>query len=104
MKSNKPLKNFSHHAKIDKNKLDSDRYCKLNIMQENIQNIDDNKKQEMIKYSNLYVLTHQLVGDKEECEIEDLFDEKTLNHTINGRSFSRKDENKNKFYNKDNFS
>ena len=43
-------------------------------------------------------------GDKTECEIEDLFDKDTLNHEINGRKFSRHDNDKNKYYNKDIFS
>lgn len=54
--------------------------------------------------SNLYILTNQLVEGKPECEIEDLFDEKTLNLEISGKTFSRKDEDKEKYYNKDIFS
>lgn len=53
---------------------------------------------------NVYILTNQITGDKTECEIEDLFDEETLNLEINGRTFSRKDENKEKYYNKNIFS
>lgn len=42
--------------------------------------------------------------DKSECELEDLFSEDTLNIEIGGRKFSRKDENPQKYYNKDIFS
>lgn len=42
--------------------------------------------------------------DKSECELEDLFSEETLNIEIGGRKFSRKDENPQKYYNKDIFS
>ena len=42
--------------------------------------------------------------DKSECEMEDLFSEETLNIEIGGRKFSRKDENPQKYYNKDIFS
>lgn len=39
--------------------------------------------------NNLFLLTHQLVRDLAECEIEDLFDESTLNHIIKGKTFER---------------
>lgn len=38
---------------------------------------------------SLYLLMNPLVKNKKECEIEDLFDEATLNHEINGKKFSR---------------
>ena len=38
--------------------------------------------------SNLYLVTIPLVKGKTECEIEDLFDEKTLGIKIEGKSFS----------------
>ncbi|HAA8268544.1 TPA_asm: RNA-directed DNA polymerase, partial [Listeria monocytogenes] len=38
---------------------------------------------------SLYLLMNPLVKNKKECEIEDLFDEATLNHKINGKKFSR---------------
>ena len=41
---------------------------------------------------NLYLLTNPIINGQTESEIEDLFDNKTLSHTIDGRSFSRKDE------------
>lgn len=39
--------------------------------------------------SNLFLATHQLVKGKEECEIEDLFDEDTLKTPINKKTFER---------------
>ncbi|MBQ7981809.1 MAG: hypothetical protein IJ305_09430, partial [Oscillospiraceae bacterium] len=65
---------------------------------------DSTKLDELTKNSNLYLLTNPLVNDKAECEIEHLFDKNTLSHKINGRSFSLKDADKNKYYNKDIFS
>jgi hypothetical protein len=51
-----------------------------------------------IKETNLYVMVIPLRKNKEECEIEDLFNETPI---INNRSFSKTDENIEKFYNKD---
>ncbi|PAF16903.1 hypothetical protein CHH51_15695 [Terribacillus saccharophilus] len=39
--------------------------------------------------SNLYLSTHQLVNGLPECEIEDLFDDNTLNTVIRGKTFER---------------
>ena len=41
---------------------------------------------------------------KNECELEDLFTDETLNIEINGRKFSRHVEDPQKYYNKDIFS
>ncbi len=49
---------------------------------------------------NLYFLTNHLVNDKDECEIEDLFDDDVLNVEINGKKFSKKEENSDKTYGK----
>lgn len=57
-----------------------------------------NKKDDIDKFKeelylhvidNLFITTHQLVNDKEECEIEDLFNRKLLNHKIDGKTFCR---------------
>ncbi|MBC1481719.1 RNA-directed DNA polymerase [Listeria seeligeri] len=54
---------------------------------------------------SLYLLMNPLVNDKTECEIEDLFDEATLNHEVNGKKFSReKNMDPNKYYSKEIFS
>lgn len=47
---------------------------------------------------NLYLVTIPLVGTKNECEIEDLFDAQTLSHTIGGKHFSRNSEFDNTLY------
>ena len=67
-KSGKPLKDFLNYCG-KKDLLKDKRYSKI--------------------AENLFVLTNPLVKDKEECEIEDLFDDSTLSHTIGGKCFSR---------------
>ena len=87
--SDRPLKTFlkKEGKTIDRVRLQADLYAQL------------------LPKSNLYLLTNPLVNGKAECEIEDLFDAKTLGHTINGRSFSRADDyDKEKTYGKDLFS
>ena len=110
----KPLYNFVNSLKLSKEEkaqltkeLLSDNFHKLvNVKKENGKN--EIKEPEIFdkisNRSNLYILTNQLVGGKTECEIEDLFDEKTLSIEIGGKTFSRKDEDKEKYYNKDIFS
>ena len=53
------------------------------------------------QYANLYLVSIPLPNGKEEAEIEDLLPKSVLETVIDGRTFSRKDENKEKFYNKD---
>ena len=53
---------------------------------------------------NLNLVSVPLPDGIDECELEDLFDEKTLATKIKGRSFSRKDIDKDQYYNKDIFS
>lgn len=87
--SDRPLKTFlkKEGKSIDRARLQADLYAQL------------------LPKSNLYLLTNPLVSGKAECEIEDLFDAKTLGHTINGRSFSPADDyDKEKTYGKDLFS
>ena len=82
--SEKPLKKFINHAKIEKKPLPH-RYT----------NITD----------NLYLLTNPLVKGMKECEIEDLFDETVLLQNIGGKTFSRlKDFDEKKYYGKAIFS
>lgn len=53
---------------------------------------------------NLFLTTNPLIGSEKECEIEDLFDETTRNHTIDGKTFSKKDDfDKEKHYGKEIF-
>lgn len=68
----KPLSKFINYIKLNESK-----YLKFK----------ENYKINLI--DNLYLLTNQLIGDKSECEIEDLFDEHTLNHEISGKTFNR---------------
>lgn len=87
--SDRPLKTFlkKEGRATDQARLQADLYVQL------------------VPQSNLYLLTNPLVNGKAECEIEDLFDAKTLGHMINGRSFSRDDDyDKEKAYGKDLFS
>ena len=59
----------------------------------------------ILSEENLYLATHQLVDDKNECEIEDLFEISVLAHKINGKEFSRaSDFDIEKYYGKDHFS
>lgn len=53
---------------------------------------------------NLNLVSVPLPYGKNECELEDLFTDETLNIEIDGRKFSRHDENPQKYYNKDIFS
>ncbi|VDG17556.1 hypothetical protein [Lactobacillus brevis] [Lactiplantibacillus mudanjiangensis] len=51
-----------------------------------------NKENYVKIISNLYILTNPLVDNKDECEIEDLFDQQILETKINGKTFSREGE------------
>ncbi|MEE4557974.1 retron Ec67 family RNA-directed DNA polymerase/endonuclease [Bacillus velezensis] len=83
----KPIGDFLHHAKVDNEQVDT-------LKNEHKINIID----------NLYLLTIPLVG-KPECDIEDLFDNTTLSHKINGKKFIKKDNyDTSKYYGKDIFS
>lgn len=91
------------------NETVSDRPLKIFLKKEG-KNVDTSHLQtnlyaQLVSNGNLYLLTNPLPNGKAECEIEDLFDTNTLNHTINGRSFSRaEDYDTEKFYGKDIFS
>jgi len=85
----KPLSNFIKHARLETLK-------------------DDLKKDLSIKLignGNLFLITNPLIGNKTECEIEDLFDRNTLDHKIKGKTFSLKDKyDINEYYGKEIFS
>lgn len=49
---------------------------------------------------NLYLVTIPLVKEKQECEIEDLFDDEVLLHEIDGKKFERKGNDGDKHYSK----
>ena len=110
----KPLNNFVNSLKLP---AEEKKQLTAKLLSDNFHKLVNAKKgngksevkepevfEKILNRSNLYILTNQLVGDKTECEIEDLFDEKTLNLEIGGKTFSRKDEDKEKYYNKDIFS
>lgn len=84
----KPIGDFLNHIQLDvKKRSILDKEYAINLI------------------DNLYILTVPLINGKSECEIEDLFDEETLNHQIDGRSFSRQDDyDKTKHYGKEYFS
>lgn len=77
--TDRPLKNFKKDAKIQ----------------------DVNIKNWINISGNLYLVTNPIVNGKDECEIEDLFSESTLNTLIGGKSFSRNSKSENdKYYGK----
>lgn len=67
----------------------------LNHISKDIPGIEDRIRTsltaQLMKNSNLHLITHQLVSNKPACEIEDLFDEETRSVTIDGRKLSLKD-------------
>lgn len=76
--SKKPLGSFMNYAFNKKKKV---KQSKIDCLKENL----------FLKIEeNLYVVTNQLLPEKDETEIEDLFDEKTLHHSINDKTFSKK--------------
>lgn len=88
MVNGKPLNKFLGHSKLSERK----------------EILSENYVLPVIEDSNLFVLTHQLVDGEEECEIEDLFDETTRTHIIDGKTLSlKKDAGKNGHYGKDTF-
>lgn len=84
----KPIGKFLSHVQLNDEKKDL-------LEKEYMVNLID----------NLYLLTVPLIGDKSECEMEDLFDKITLSHKIGGKEFTKKDKfDTSKFYGKKIFS
>lgn len=84
----KPVGDFLHHVSLSKEKkvIFEDKYA--------VELID-----------NLFLLTVPLIKGKDECDIEDLFEEVTLSHKIYGKNFTKKDRFDNsKYYGKEIFS
>ncbi|MEC0578518.1 retron Ec67 family RNA-directed DNA polymerase/endonuclease [Bacillus paralicheniformis] len=72
--NNKPLRKLIKNVRLDRDSSKYDSFkkkCHTNIK------------------SNLYLSTHQLVKGLQECEIEDLFDDNTLNTVIRDKTFER---------------
>ncbi|MCY9140511.1 retron Ec67 family RNA-directed DNA polymerase/endonuclease [Peribacillus frigoritolerans] len=87
-KGKKPIGQFLNHAKLDDKKRE---------ILENKYMVD--------LIDNLYLLTVPLIDGKSECDIEDLFENITLLHEINGREFTKKDKyDVSKYYGKEMFS
>lgn len=85
---NKPIGKFLSHTKLDGRK-------KEKLENEYMVDIVD----------NLYLLTVPLIGGKSECDIEDLFEDTTLSHKIEGREFTKSDNyDVSKYYGKEMFS
>lgn len=83
----RPIGKFLKHASISDKKSTVERDYMLNIN------------------DNLYLLTVPLIDGKLECDIEDLFENKTLLHEVSGKTFSKKDNfDPSKHYGKDRFS
>lgn len=91
LKNNKkPLSNFINHVNMN-NSSKSEFEKRLFI--------------KLIEDSNLFLATNHLVKEKEECEIEDLFDDELLELKLNGKAFDRSGKKDNeKYYSKDIFS
>lgn len=108
-------KGFANYYKYFKDKSEKDGRNPVTLIFDNEQNTDrplkkfkkDAKIQDVniknwINISgNLYLVTNPIVNGKDECEIEDLFSESTLNTLIGGKSFSRNSKSENdKYYGK----
>ncbi|OFU79063.1 RNA-dependent DNA polymerase [Staphylococcus sp. HMSC10C03] len=86
--NNKPLYNFCNFVKLKKN-----------------QKSELSSKYKTCLTANLYLLTHQLLHNCSENELEDLFTSNTLAKTINNKVFCKKDKFDNtKYYGKEIFS
>lgn len=86
---NKPISSFVSHADIKGKKREM---------------LEENLVVEVVDDGNLFLVTNPLVQEENECEIEDLFDESTISHTIGGKTFSKNDKaDKEKHYGKEIF-
>ena len=61
------------------------------LSQKQKEELKANQLVKVIDDGNLFLITNPLVKGKDECEIEDLFNEITRSHIINGKSFSKND-------------
>lgn len=80
--------------------------CSNNLLSESIiHTLQEKLIFQLQPSSSLYLLTNPLVGEKNECEIEDLFSPDLLSLRLGNKTFSReKSYDKNKYYGKDIFS
>lgn len=70
----------------------------MNLKKEQIDELQT--KNHIQATSNLHIVTNQLTKNAKECEIEDLFDAKTLNTKLDGKTFER---DKTKYTDADNY-
>ena len=90
LESEKPLKKFANHAKLNA---------------ETKKELAESLSVKLTTEGNLFLLTNKLVNNQKECEIEDMFDKSTLEYERNGKTFSRnKNFDSNKHYGKEIFS
>jgi len=61
----------------------------VNLSEEKRGELKKDLQCKLIDNGNLFLVTHQLIKNKTECEIEDLFKASVLNVRIEGKSFSR---------------
>ena len=77
----------------------------LGVISSNKQKEIENSLFTSIDDENMFLVTNPLIGNQNECEIEELFLEETLGHVISGKNFSlKKDYDTNAFYGKEIFS
>ena len=88
--------------------FDNDQPLKkfLNSKKYRVDGFEKNLYANIIEGTNLYVLTCPRGKDNEDQEIENLFSKETLSHQIDGKSFTRKENNPNpdRYYGKEIFS
>lgn len=79
------------------------KFVKGKLSEGQIQQLESDTWIHMVE--NLYVLMTPSIGGKDESDIETLFDDVTLSHGIDGKTFCKKDKfDINKFYGKEIFS
>ena len=93
------------------NELNSKERPVYKFINDKLVKLNDSQKKELAKEEriiltdNLFLLVTPAVPQKEISDIEDLFDEATLNTEINGKHFSKDDKyDINLYYGKDTFS
>lgn len=82
------------------------RNCQAKLKDIDLNNFKEKLYLQLLAGDNLYLLTNPLVNEKDESEIEDLFDAETLNTVLNGKTFCRAENefNKDLHYSKEIFS
>lgn len=63
-------------------------FLSSNNIKDKSNNLKNNLFYKVFENGNLYIITNPLVNGKDECEIEELFDESTLSHNFSGKTLS----------------